>query len=268
MAESPNKAEISPNLLKQVINPFTLGADPEFVILDKTGHQIYNAEPYGVRMKIVAGEIGHDHGGRVWELRPSASQSSYGVLVNIWRLLKSDHMKTVSDFKWKSGAIGGADTIGGHVHFGIPVLNQAQLDTLAFVTEGLEALEILPQAESSARRQTGRNLGQDYGGLKSTRDSLGHIEYRAPASWLGSPGQALAVLTAYKLAATEPLSVTWPKSKFLKGEFEKWVAEMSTKDVDAFLLNSLIEKRGFDSLQVDPQSDFKPQWRKEELWQK
>jgi hypothetical protein len=33
------------------------------------------------------------------------------------------------------------------------------------------------------------------------------------------------------------------------------------------LLNQLIEKRGFDALQSDPQSDIKPQWRKEELWQ-
>lgn len=264
MAETTGKAEISPELLKQVINPFTLGADPEFVVLSPTGRQVSNADPYTVRMKVVAGEIGHDHGGRVWELRPSASQSSYGVLLNIWRLLKSDHMKTVEPFKWKSGAIGGADSIGGHVHFGIPVLNQAQLDTLAFVTEGLESLEILPHAESVQRRQAGAG----YGDLKGVRDSQGHVEYRAPASWLGSPGQAFAVLTAYKLAATQPESVKWPKSRHIKGEFEKWVAEMSAKDIDAFLLNSLIERRGFEYLQADPESDFKPQWRKEELWQR
>lgn len=269
MEEDRKKTEISPELLKQVVNTFMLGADPEFVVLNPspgrlvdTEEQIVNAHPYRVAWGGPAGAIGDDHGGRVWEVRPSPSPSSYGVLLNIWRLLKSAPMAVVDRFKWKSGALGGQDTLGGHIHYGLPTLAEQVRQCLADCTIGLEKLDILPESECLERRRRG-----NYGRLSDVRDSSGHVEYRAPASWLGSPSQAFATLTTFKLAAADP-DCAWFEGKDIKLNFLNWVQHMSLKDVDAFLLMELVRRRGFDSLQADPKEDFKPKWRKEDLWAK
>jgi hypothetical protein len=75
----------------------------------------------------------------------------------------------------------------------------------------------------------------------------------------------LAVLTTYKLAALEPQSTNWRQQQ-PKEDYLDWIARMSQRDVDAFILWRLIEKQGFGSVQADPDVNFRPNWQKENLW--
>jgi hypothetical protein len=251
---------IPPEKLQNVINPWLLGADPEWAIYTPP-QRIYNQGPYTCQGATEGGSIGQDHGGRVWELRPSPAQSAWALMLNIHGLLRSPLLTPVERFKWRAGGLADEDTIGGHVHFGFRAWEPGQLENLANVTTHLERLDILPATESRLRRET----SPDYGSLLGTRNSGGHVEYRAPASWLDRPGQAMAVLTTYKLAALRPQSTNWRANR-PKQDYLDWVASMSKEDVDAFILWRLIEKRGLEIVQADPDTDFRPNWRKEDLW--
>lgn len=153
------------------------------------------------------------------------------------------------------------------MHFDVPAIGPATASALNRILDALERLDILDSRESKWRRD---NPNIMYGKPKhydAIRECDGHMEYRPPASWLDSPGQALAVLTAMKLAAHAPGSAKWnPENP--KVEFMSWLCYWGNLDVDAWLLNRLIAKRGFKEVQADPSKDFKPNWRKEELWTK
>lgn len=288
MADVTTKTpELPSELLKQVINTFTLGADPEFAILKPPKDAvIVNSGQYAVNSHeadggVPIGSIGFDHSGRVWELRPAPSSSSYGVMTNIWKLLRSPKLAKVEKFKWKSGALGGLktlededgepqqtdqlDTLGGHVHYGFNHFTATQMKALHGTTQALLNLDILARKENIKRLAAGHygNTGHD-----AVRDCEGHVEYRCAPSWLDNPGQALAALTVYKLAAARPQAMEWTEDYRLKEGFLDWLEQMSQSDVDAWLLHRLIAKRGFGQIQADPASDFKPNWRKEELWSK
>lgn len=306
--------------LKMVINPWLLGADPEWAVMTPPDLVVPNSGANAVNTSKSAGEIGSDHGGRVWELRPAPSTSAYVVALNLWKLLQQEELKKLEKFKWKSGALGArkhaapahngttpgwmqhqvtfyesigythanalvmaqndaaqhqqqaqqhaqavandVDTLGGHVHFGIAGLNPAQKRACDSVTTGLLNLDILPQKENTRRLSISQygKFNQD-----ATRDCNGHVEYRCAPSWLDKPGQALAALTTYKLAAARPSALKWPDSHNLKADFCDWLEELGQIDVDAWVLRNRIATCGFDSIQADPSSDFKPQWRQENV---
>lgn len=263
--------EMDPTLLREVINPWLLGADPEFAVLEPPDKLVANAGVYAANTTTPAGSIGHDHGGRVWEVRPSPSPSSYAVVTNIWKLLRDSNLEKVAKFKWKGGALGALhpndpgthDTLGGHVHFDIRGFNGLQKKALDNITTGLLNLEVLPLKENTKRLSYGA-----YGGFghDSVRTCGAHMEYRCAPSWLDKPGQAFAVLTTYKLAAAKPGTVEWPSGFNVKSAYLEWLAQFAGVDVDAWLLDRFIRKRGFDDIQSDPDSNFRPRWRKEDLW--
>lgn len=158
------------------------------------------------------------------------------------------------------------DTLGGHVHFGIAGFNSQQRTALDGVTTGLLNLDILPQRENTKRLALTQSSAYKYGhmdGGDAVRDCQGHVEYRCPPSWLDRPGQALAALTTYKLAAARPSSVKWPGQQALKSGYVEWLEELSQVDIDAWLLSRFIDGRGFNEIQADPSSDFKLRWRRD-----
>jgi hypothetical protein len=288
---------IKPEDLQEVINPWLLGADPEFAVVEPPDKAVENAGHQSVQVATMVGSIGDDHAGRVWELRPAPSRCAWGVMENIWRLLCRQELDKVTKYKWKSGALGGKfvgaiqneyytgadgqiqygvppnsppaptrqDTLGGHVHFGIRALNHAQIAACHAVTTGMLNLDVLPVKENTVRQSLGSYGSMSHRATETTGD---HIEYRVPPSWLDKPGQAFGVLTIYKLAAAQPSSVAWPSDRDLKLGLSEWIAFHARRDVDAFILDRFLEKRGFADIQADPGSDFKLQWRKEQLWTK
>jgi hypothetical protein len=313
--------------LKDVVNPWLLGADPEWAVMTPPDVVVPNSGPLAVNTSKAAGSIGSDHNGRVWEVRPAPSPSAYVVCINIWKLLRQQELDKVEKFKWKSGALGAKkhqghanpttlqawiahfnqpqygltlqqasnagqqayvqqqqqnavygtpvqpavqdndlDTLGGHVHFGIGGFNPSQRAALNAVTTGLLNLDILPHKENTRRLQLSLNQPYKYGhqnGGDAVRECNGHVEYRCAPSWLDKPGQALAALTTYKLAAARPSTVEWPSKQALKTGFLAWLDEHIEGDVDAWILSRFIEGRGFEEIQADPSSDFKPRWRRD-----
>jgi Phage phiEco32-like COOH.NH2 ligase-type 2 len=274
--------EAPPGILANVINPWLVGADPEFAVLTPP-MAVQNSGPYAVEAVLPAGNIGWDHNHRIWELRPAPSTAAYGLVTNMWRLLKDARFAPVEHFKWKSGALGGLhapgfddgqipdgaqtvpDTLGGHIHFGIQMLNQAQKAGLIKITQTLLNLDILPNEENLKRLAQGHYGGFNHDSIRQCGD---HCEWRAAPSWLDKPGQALAALTTMKLAAARPSSIDWSESYNLKACFLAWLEEYAAVDVDAWMLTRLIQKRGLGEIQADPVSDFKPRWRREDLWAK
>jgi hypothetical protein len=299
--------------LKDVINPWLIGADPEFAVLTPPDIVVPNSGVHAVNVHNPVGDIGYDHSGRVWELRPAPSPSAYVVTLNLWKLLSQQEMNKVTKFKWKSGALGGRksnatgpttlndwiahyenhtssiyltpqqiytqaayahqqqsqaaahpDTLGGHVHFGIGGFNPGQRSALNAVTTGLLNLDILPHKENVRRLELTEDAEIKYGhqdGGDAVRTCHEHVEYRCAPSWLDKPGQALAALTCYKLAGAKPSSVDWPGAYELKAGLLEWLDALSRVDVDAWILSQYIDQRGFEAIQADPASDFKPRWR-------
>lgn len=292
MDNPETQAKIPSEALNYTINEWLLGADPEFAVVTPPNKSIYNSGTYETSTHDSFGAIGGDHGGRVWELRPSPSKTAWTVVENLCRLLKHKELDKVQSFKWKSGALGGAtvgplgntnidlglsdlqsaeDTLGGHVHYGLAAFSGPQLAALKNITGTLLNLEILPTKENTKRIRLAHSRGQTYGDLNGydlVRQCHGHVEFRAAPSWLDKPGQAFAALTVYKLAAARPSAIDWTNNYELKGKFLEWLDELSEVDVDAWLLAKLIDKQGFAAISADPSSDFKPRWRRENLWEK
>jgi hypothetical protein len=100
------KINMPSELLKEVINPWLLGADPEWAVMTPPDKVVPNSGQMAVNTNGPAGAIGADHNGRVWELRPSPSPSAYVVATNLWKLLRQEELEKVAKFKWKSGALG------------------------------------------------------------------------------------------------------------------------------------------------------------------
>lgn len=102
---SPN-SPIPPEAVQERLNTWLLGADPEFSVLTPPDVVIANAGANAVQTTKAAGQIGHDHGGRVWELRPAPCLTAWQVVGNLIKLLQQQELAKLEKFKWKSGALG------------------------------------------------------------------------------------------------------------------------------------------------------------------
>src|SRR5579859_6747649 len=122
--------EIDSELLREVVNPWLLGADPEFAIMEPPSKLIANSGEYAVEASLKEGGIGQDHQGRVWELRPKPSKSAYAVVTNMWKLLRAAQLDRVERFKWKSGALGAPKP--GAPGSNVGVLQTQQLNGLPY----------------------------------------------------------------------------------------------------------------------------------------
>lgn len=259
----------------RVVNNFKVGADPEFAIVAEDGKLVY---VNGLNQQ---GAVGYDHGGRIVELRPRASKSTYNLVKTLRDIIvKHDDLEPFRKYRWRAGGLVAnpathrQEPLGGHVHLGIPpVAGQAYKDLAAALdalTKVYENLDILPTNESKARRDL-KMLGNrhDYYGAYSNLVEAGkgnivrHMEYRTPCSWLSKPQTAFFVLTGYKLAAKEPkataeffATVRAQQHELLnlRDFYDKFRAEDS--DVARFR-----EKLRIKSTVGDPDQDFQTAWR-------
>ncbi len=245
------------------INRFLVGADPEFLLLDGQTRITVGGQ--------MSKRVGYDHGGRVVELRPKPSISTYTLLKNIRQLLQSKVLDQYRKYTWRGGAYFSGEAIGGHVHFDIPVIFDRSkgdiVDALDETTRLLEALDILPKDESKARRDSSGygKFGAFKAGDGEERKEKGgdpHMEYRTPASWLFSPKVAFCTLTALKLAAARPRTAL----RTLKGtsgfrELKAFIEAFRGRDDDASRLYDKLLSGGLTSVQAPVAEDFKPKWQ-------
>jgi hypothetical protein len=269
----------------KLINPFIVGADPEFAVIDPTLPGRSKIVNVGQKFNPEGREFGWDHGGSVVELRPDPSRDIYQLTKKIRKLLTThQNAKVIEPFKWKAGAYYDGQCLGGHIHFDTPFVAAAkewdrlcdcsdcmaaqeapkgtyesEVKVLDLLTQTLENLDILPKEESEKRRRG----GDGYGRFGAVRAEGKGTEYRTMCSWLLSPQTTFTVLTASKLACIKGVE----KLKLLKGK--EWKDLLSffeafsgaDSNVERFLAR--IAPRGLKYLQVDPDEDFKGSWREE-----
>lgn len=236
-----------------VINKFLVGCDPEFVALDEQNRIIPAAGANG--------EIGYDHGGRVWELRPAPTKGTFALVKRLQRLIQDNRLRQVKG-KFRAGGIAGGQPLGGHVHFGIEPFQElteytGALDT---TTRLLEHLDILPKTESQNRR---RGTYGKFGDWRTAHDGQGHahLEYRTMASWLYDPKVAFLCLTAAKLATADPKgTLDALKHKSSYSGLLDWIAAYRSRDANAA---RVYERIGDAKLvQVNPDVDFRERWER------
>jgi len=209
------------------VNTFLIGADPEFIALDKNGSHV-NVKPYTTK----EAEVAWDHDGDVLEVKPRPSKFAFRLVRRMQRLLLNHEVSkklTESGYKFRSGgyiktakrSLG----LGGHIHFDIPYsrvsIESAKIVALNRFTCILEGLDILPKTESSYRHR--------YSGIEIIRcaNESDRLEYRNMCSWLHSPVTAQLCLTGAKLAIVHPETVT------LTMDLRTWFESFKEKDRDA-----------------------------------
>lgn len=263
-AAAPEEPDEMPANLK-LLNEFKIGSDPEFIVLDKDGAQVF-AGALGIGHD---GAVGFDHGGRVLEVRPRPSRHARTHLRSIARLLTQDPRLELArkQARWQAGAMSTAmrdrhEPLGGHIHLDVPYageLAQKRIAAMAKLTKQLEDCEVFPKKDCNWRRRD----WPDYGGYLNVRPAGANnrLEYRAPASWLFSPRVALYALTAYKLACAAPEATACLSAEGSARELRKFMESFRGKDDDAdYMLEKFLEHGGLKTIKGDPDADVKAVW--------
>lgn len=246
----------------RLINRFKIGADPEFIFVNKVPDISYET---GRRYRVDAASeglktglaFGADQNGRLIELRPKPSRSCLEVLASLWSELKwmgRFYPNTLS-FEWQCGAFLFGDGIGGHIHFGRKRPTRTEEVTALDKVGGLMyTLGLFPKGEWM-QRQEGDERGQRYGRYGDFRPQIHGYEYRTLPSWLDSPVLAYLCMVLAKLAVYDPKLVEkWGKDpnhiKHLLGFYQGL-------DDDAAIALKALEVHG---LPRHLGGDFKGRW--------
>lgn len=247
---------------KRYINRFKLGADPEFVFLQRNREEGYAGRKDARGFNLKQGPaFGADNNGRLAEIRPYPSRSSVEVCASILATLRwmVAARPETSKYEWHAGAFIQDDGLGGHVHFGRKrpgrALEVAALDSLE---ETLLDLNVFSKAEALRRRQ-GDARHQIYGALGDYRLQAHGYEYRTFPSWLDSPELAFFTLTLSKLTVHEP-NLVW---RYIKAtpeinlqKIRNFLSFYKTKDDDARLALVLLKRM----LPMHRGGDFRARW--------
>lgn len=247
-------------------NNFLIGADPEFAVLDANGRYMQVSLPQG--------KLGTDHSDRVVELRPDPSLTAEGLLEDIRRTLNRHELVAYRPYKWKAGAIAGANdsyvALGGHIHFDVPYSPDTTftancLRALNRVASWFDGLEFFPKGEAVLRQRMG------YGNLGDARpagrrgDGLPRLEYRTPPSWLYSPETTRLALTTFKLALVDPqhtLDALSNSDKIPMTKLRRFIGGFANTDSDAAIITQMIvaDENRLRKFRGDPQADMKAAW--------
>lgn len=164
----------------------TLGADPEFEVVDQYGN-------FAPANRFLRGgtraTVGTDGRSDTGELRPGPGTPE-GVTATIKRLLKRVKKAIPENWDIRAGA-GVVAPLGGHIHVG-GLGHNARRDFL-------EALDIFIAEPLNAK--SNGSLRASYGRLGITRPQPHGFEYRSPCSWLAHPDLTLGALTITNVLA-------------------------------------------------------------------
>lgn len=239
-----------------LINNFMVGADPELVFLDPP--RIIRGTHYDTKgLRLAKPIFGFDHNGYVAEPHPEPDLCVRNVMKNL-KVCMEGMAHAYGELKWRGGAyVAGTGnrehvTLGGHVHLDFPRPSEAQIRAFDNVHDTLVALDILPQEECGSRVRLG-----GYGAKGDVRMEHGHMEYRSLCSWLFSRKASMLSMTAIKVAAVDPDSMT--KSLDSVQALSNWFEAYRLKDDD---VRYMFERDYFGGdLTAHPDQDIKSVWR-------
>lgn len=212
-----------------------LGADPEFVLRNKTtGKMVLASRFFGKK-----GSVGCDH---IWlrsdqtrrqlplaELRPQPAKEPRQLVINLYKTMMLAEKKiNLPSIEWLAGGMPFKGyPIGGHIHFSQTKVNSAFLRALDSYL-GLPLMLIENDLSLSRRPK--------YGFLGDFRNQFhGGFEYRTLPSWLISPRVTKGVLALAKLIAESypklrevPTLQSSIQSSFYHGEKRKLTPVVKT----------------------------------------
>jgi hypothetical protein len=183
----------------RLVNGFTIGADPEFVLADKRNGTLVRADSLDLKTSTA---YGADGSGRPVELRAAPSRMAVEVVGSILNTLRTfvAHVPASKECNWLTGGWQCGQSIGGHVHFG----RRYCWYRLAEVHALDASVNLLDKAGLfGGERQARAKQSQNYGFLSDYRKQVYGYEYRTFPSWLHSPQTAHLVLTISKLAVQD-----------------------------------------------------------------
>lgn len=204
---------------------FTLGADPEFLVVNQDGRE-QPAEYYRGYRKY-GRRLGQDGGRSLFEIRPAPSKDPLEIVYNIRNVFE----KMKSDVFFANGKIlalpyenANGNTMGGHIHFGGKHIRKIYYDSY----EGRENYEFLYYLANYFgsichlidHSQIKHRLLDGYGGLLDYRDQNHGFEYRTPSSWLSSPEYTTVVMCLAKVVAFEMLNTDYKKHKLPLSDYK------------------------------------------------
>jgi hypothetical protein len=188
----------------RLLNRFSLGCDPEFVLIAKSkepqasNYQYVTASQVGLRLDEAFGADGS--GGPV-ELRAHPSRFAVEVtasLLNTLRFLYAANPLARGVDAWLAGGYVMKVPIGGHVHFGRKAgVREGEIRSLDALCHALECAMLLP-GFYERRERSGYGCFNDY------RQQAWGYEYRSFSSWLYHPVVTHLLLTLSKLAVLDP----------------------------------------------------------------
>ena len=195
------------------LSPVTVGADPEFGLIDRSGSLI--------RARAVLpreGRFGSDGPGA--EVRPQASKDHLALIKNIGKLLQQPPAKAsgANDYDWIGGATFEDHSrkywFGGHIHLGRPRGLSKEVAPACYrgIAMALDHLIALPLVRLDTPNPHNRRNGCQYGYGKAgtldngrsdaslrMKDDGGRFEYRVLSGlWVTHPDLAKSVLGATK----------------------------------------------------------------------
>lgn len=230
----PPKVKISIH----VTTDFLIGADPEFLILNKNGNPILTYE-FLDRLN----SFGSD--GILGELRPNPEYSVEGFVTNIYNILEENSNTSVlSKYKWEANCFYQNKqiqlSVGGHIHIdNPPELHRSKYEDRWVVALVLNKIldEKLGIMLVKFDREDGRKrrLNMGYGAFGKFRFTHGRLEYRTPSGlWLVNPSIASSVLGTAKAIADEVFST----HRKLDGSINNFLPKKTNKKIDAETLTS------------------------------
>jgi hypothetical protein len=178
-----------------------LGCDPEFFIMDVANSQVISASAI---MQHKNGAVGYD--GIMGELRPAPALYPEDVCLNLWKLIKETRALVDSRCEFSNritfvaksflgiqGIIGGGQSAGFHLHFGLPskmignvnpghpkmVLAKEIVKVMDYYV-GIPSI-ILEEGEDVTRRSS---MSNPYGKPGAFRMDNRTLEYRVPGGFL------------------------------------------------------------------------------------
>lgn len=176
----------------RLVNKFTIGADPEYVLTDNASNYQYANQLYLTTLEA----CGCDLSGRQMELRASPSRFVLDIVASILETLRWQVVKYPATlyFNWRAIGLMGNDGCGGHVHFARKNKDRASnVKSLDAMSSYMINYDFLPGAKD-------RSTASRYGRAGDVRNTSYGYEYRTLSTWLNSPFSAYIAMVAAKLA--------------------------------------------------------------------
>jgi len=229
----------------RLVNHFSLGADPEWVMNDAAGRIVFPE----TRALDTLSAFGCDMCGRLAEARSCSSKFALEVvasLIDALRWMAALHV--VWDLNWSALTFTGKDGCGGHVHFG-----QRKIKSVEALDETVRWLLDSKVFDRSLffARQEGK-----YGHWGDVRTKSYGYEYRTLPTWMSSPWQAYLTIVICKLIAHQGKPSNYNPKKPAEGVREL-LEQYRYLDDDANIAYKALQQHG---MPIPSLKDFKITW--------